>query len=229
MIYSILPLSVQSIVPLVETLKLLSGPETCIICCYEQRTEGVNPKVERQFFEVRTTQCFSNFKMCRYSSQTNMNGLLCCVVVAAPKLQLWRDPFREAGPGVQQSGHPHPAHPKKSLRCCGESRFYWVISVPSKSCVEYLLCPCFCPFKKNFLCKKNVSDTSINTVRMSDWNKKTKNKKWKKWTHCDSHLSEPAVFHLNLQDFFWLWMNYVNSITAHFEHQGALGDNRSAF
>ncbi|KAG7238542.1 hypothetical protein INR49_030815 [Caranx melampygus] len=36
----------QSIVPLVECLKMLSGPETCIICCYEQRTEGVNPKVE---------------------------------------------------------------------------------------------------------------------------------------------------------------------------------------
>ncbi|KAM6912147.1 protein N-lysine methyltransferase METTL21D [Xenentodon cancila] len=42
----------QSIVPLVESLKLLSGPETCIICCYEQRTEGVNPEVERQFFEL---------------------------------------------------------------------------------------------------------------------------------------------------------------------------------
>ncbi|XP_070698707.1 protein N-lysine methyltransferase METTL21D [Pempheris klunzingeri] len=42
----------QSIIPLVETLTLLSGPETCIICCYEQRTEGVNPKVERQFFEL---------------------------------------------------------------------------------------------------------------------------------------------------------------------------------
>ncbi|XP_058471622.1 protein-lysine methyltransferase METTL21D [Solea solea] len=42
----------QSIVPLVESLKLLSGPETCILCCYEQRTEGVNPKVERQFFEL---------------------------------------------------------------------------------------------------------------------------------------------------------------------------------
>ncbi|XP_049917566.1 protein-lysine methyltransferase METTL21D [Epinephelus moara] len=41
----------QSIAPLVESLKLLSGPETCIICCYEQRTEGVNPKVERRFFE----------------------------------------------------------------------------------------------------------------------------------------------------------------------------------
>uniref|UniRef100_UPI0037E92AFA protein N-lysine methyltransferase METTL21D n=1 Tax=Semicossyphus pulcher TaxID=241346 RepID=UPI0037E92AFA len=42
----------QSLVPLMESLKLLSGPETCIICCYEQRTEGVNPKVERQFFEL---------------------------------------------------------------------------------------------------------------------------------------------------------------------------------
>ncbi|XP_047467312.1 protein-lysine methyltransferase METTL21D [Mugil cephalus] len=42
----------QSIVPLVESLKLLSGPETCIICCYEQRTEGVNPEVERRFFEL---------------------------------------------------------------------------------------------------------------------------------------------------------------------------------
>uniref|UniRef100_A0A3Q1HKY1 Valosin containing protein lysine (K) methyltransferase n=2 Tax=Acanthochromis polyacanthus TaxID=80966 RepID=A0A3Q1HKY1_9TELE len=42
----------QSIVPLVESLKLLCGPETCIICCYEQRTEGVNPEVERRFFEL---------------------------------------------------------------------------------------------------------------------------------------------------------------------------------
>ncbi|XP_057714568.1 protein-lysine methyltransferase METTL21D [Corythoichthys intestinalis] len=42
----------QSIIPLVKTLKLLSGPETCIICCYEQRTEGINPKVENQFFEL---------------------------------------------------------------------------------------------------------------------------------------------------------------------------------
>ncbi|XP_073339963.1 protein N-lysine methyltransferase METTL21D [Pagrus major] len=42
----------QSIIPLAESLKLLSGPDTCIICCYEQRTEGVNPKVERQFFEL---------------------------------------------------------------------------------------------------------------------------------------------------------------------------------
>lgn len=44
----------QSVVPLVETLKLLSGPDTCIICCYEQRTMGVNPEVEKRFFEVST-------------------------------------------------------------------------------------------------------------------------------------------------------------------------------
>ncbi|KAM4723787.1 protein N-lysine methyltransferase METTL21D [Anableps anableps] len=42
----------QSIGPLVETLKQLSGPETSIICCYEQRTEGVNPEVEMKFFEL---------------------------------------------------------------------------------------------------------------------------------------------------------------------------------
>lgn len=42
----------RSVVPLVGTLKLLAGPETCIICCYEKRTEGVNPKVEKLFFEL---------------------------------------------------------------------------------------------------------------------------------------------------------------------------------
>ncbi|KAB5562263.1 hypothetical protein PHYPO_G00015910 [Pangasianodon hypophthalmus] len=42
----------QSVVPLVETLKLLAGPETCVICCYEQRTMGVNPEVEKRFFEL---------------------------------------------------------------------------------------------------------------------------------------------------------------------------------
>ncbi|MED6278149.1 hypothetical protein CHARACLAT_020769 [Characodon lateralis] len=42
----------QSIGPLVETLKQLSGPETSIICCYEQRTEGINPEVEGKFFEL---------------------------------------------------------------------------------------------------------------------------------------------------------------------------------
>ncbi|XP_068608370.1 protein N-lysine methyltransferase METTL21D [Brachionichthys hirsutus] len=42
----------QSVVPLAESLKMLCGPDTCIICCYEQRTEGTNPQVERQFFEL---------------------------------------------------------------------------------------------------------------------------------------------------------------------------------
>lgn len=47
----------QSVEPLVETLKLLAGPETCIICCYEQRTVGVNPEIEKRFFEVRESIC----------------------------------------------------------------------------------------------------------------------------------------------------------------------------
>ncbi|KAJ7990723.1 hypothetical protein DPEC_G00289870 [Dallia pectoralis] len=42
----------QSVKPLVGTLKSLVGPETCVICCYEQRTVGINPKVEKQFFEL---------------------------------------------------------------------------------------------------------------------------------------------------------------------------------
>ncbi|KAF7704449.1 protein-lysine methyltransferase METTL21D [Silurus meridionalis] len=42
----------QSVVPLVETLKILAGPKTCVICCYEQRTMGVNPEVEKRFFEL---------------------------------------------------------------------------------------------------------------------------------------------------------------------------------
>ncbi|KAI4889195.1 hypothetical protein NFI96_012970 [Prochilodus magdalenae] len=42
----------QSVEPLVQTLNLLSGPKTCIICCYEERTVGVNPEVEKRFFEL---------------------------------------------------------------------------------------------------------------------------------------------------------------------------------
>uniref|UniRef100_A0A671QVD2 Valosin containing protein lysine (K) methyltransferase n=1 Tax=Sinocyclocheilus anshuiensis TaxID=1608454 RepID=A0A671QVD2_9TELE len=42
----------QSVEPLVETLKLLAGPETCVICCFEQRTVGVNPEIEKRFFEL---------------------------------------------------------------------------------------------------------------------------------------------------------------------------------
>lgn len=50
-------LPVQSVEPLVDTLKALAGVKTCIICCYEQRTEGKNPEVERKFFEVRGDFC----------------------------------------------------------------------------------------------------------------------------------------------------------------------------
>ncbi|CAM4643772.1 unnamed protein product [Leuciscus chuanchicus] len=53
----------QSVEPLVETLKLLAGPETCIICCYEQRTVGVNPEIEKRFFEdyqELKKSCFTN-------------------------------------------------------------------------------------------------------------------------------------------------------------------------
>ncbi|TNM95458.1 hypothetical protein fugu_016541 [Takifugu bimaculatus] len=42
----------ESVGPLVETLRFIAGPDTCIICCYEQRTEGVNPKVEQRFFKL---------------------------------------------------------------------------------------------------------------------------------------------------------------------------------
>ncbi|KAG1935837.1 protein-lysine methyltransferase METTL21D [Pimephales promelas] len=45
-------ITAKSVEPLVETLKLLAGPETCIICCYEQRTVGVNPEIEKRFFEL---------------------------------------------------------------------------------------------------------------------------------------------------------------------------------
>ncbi|XP_019375424.1 PREDICTED: protein-lysine methyltransferase METTL21D, partial [Gavialis gangeticus] len=42
----------ESLEPLVKTLKDLSGPDTCIICCYEQRTMGKNPEIERKYFEL---------------------------------------------------------------------------------------------------------------------------------------------------------------------------------
>uniref|UniRef100_A0A3P8UEX2 Valosin containing protein lysine (K) methyltransferase n=1 Tax=Amphiprion percula TaxID=161767 RepID=A0A3P8UEX2_AMPPE len=63
----------QSIVPLVESLKLLCGPETCIICCYEQRTEGVNPEVERRFFEVRIQSLCS---LCHYEIKIFVTGMI---------------------------------------------------------------------------------------------------------------------------------------------------------
>ncbi|XP_035865662.1 protein-lysine methyltransferase METTL21D isoform X2 [Phyllostomus discolor] len=42
----------ESLEPLLKTLKDLSGPETCIICCYEQRTMGKNPEIEKKYFEL---------------------------------------------------------------------------------------------------------------------------------------------------------------------------------
>lgn len=48
----------QSLEPLLKTLKELTGPDTCILCCYEQRTVGKNPEIEKKYFEV------SVFNMC---------------------------------------------------------------------------------------------------------------------------------------------------------------------
>ncbi|KAG6922900.1 valosin containing protein lysine methyltransferase, partial [Chelydra serpentina] len=42
----------ESLEPLLKTLKDLSGPDTCIICCYEQRTMGKNPEIERKYLEL---------------------------------------------------------------------------------------------------------------------------------------------------------------------------------
>ncbi|XP_021506619.2 protein N-lysine methyltransferase METTL21D isoform X1 [Meriones unguiculatus] len=42
----------ESLEPLLKTLKDLSGSETCIICCYEQRTMGKNPEIEKKYFEL---------------------------------------------------------------------------------------------------------------------------------------------------------------------------------
>ncbi|XP_060031058.1 protein N-lysine methyltransferase METTL21D isoform X1 [Erinaceus europaeus] len=42
----------ESLEPLLKTLKDLTGSETCIICCYEQRTVGKNPEIEKKYFEL---------------------------------------------------------------------------------------------------------------------------------------------------------------------------------
>lgn len=42
----------QSLEPLLKTLRELTGPDTCVLCCYEQRTMGRNPEIERRYFEV---------------------------------------------------------------------------------------------------------------------------------------------------------------------------------
>uniref|UniRef100_A0A493T5R3 Valosin containing protein lysine methyltransferase n=1 Tax=Anas platyrhynchos platyrhynchos TaxID=8840 RepID=A0A493T5R3_ANAPP len=42
----------ESLEPLLKTLKDLTGPDTCVLCCYEQRTMGKNPEIERRYFEL---------------------------------------------------------------------------------------------------------------------------------------------------------------------------------
>ncbi|XP_068111819.1 protein N-lysine methyltransferase METTL21D [Hyperolius riggenbachi] len=42
----------ESLEPLLKTLHNLSGPDTCIFCCYEERTTGKNPEIEKKFFEL---------------------------------------------------------------------------------------------------------------------------------------------------------------------------------
>ncbi|KAM6069615.1 protein N-lysine methyltransferase METTL21D isoform 2-T2 [Theristicus caerulescens] len=42
----------KSLEPLLKTLKDLTGPDTCVLCCYEQRTMGKNPEIERKYFEL---------------------------------------------------------------------------------------------------------------------------------------------------------------------------------
>ncbi|XP_066853531.1 protein N-lysine methyltransferase METTL21D isoform X1 [Anser cygnoides] len=42
----------ESLEPLLKTLKDLTGPDTCVLCCYEQRTVGKNPEIERRYFEL---------------------------------------------------------------------------------------------------------------------------------------------------------------------------------
>uniref|UniRef100_UPI00398F6998 protein N-lysine methyltransferase METTL21D n=1 Tax=Pristiophorus japonicus TaxID=55135 RepID=UPI00398F6998 len=45
----------QSLEPLLRTMMELAGNKTCIICCYEERTMGNNPKIENRFFELLQT------------------------------------------------------------------------------------------------------------------------------------------------------------------------------
>ncbi|XP_073465533.1 protein N-lysine methyltransferase METTL21D [Aquarana catesbeiana] len=42
----------ESLKPLLKSLKDLAGSDTCILCCYEERTTGKNPEIEKKFFEL---------------------------------------------------------------------------------------------------------------------------------------------------------------------------------
>ncbi|XP_067895176.1 protein-lysine methyltransferase METTL21D isoform X1 [Heterodontus francisci] len=45
----------QSLEPLLRTMTELTGNNSCVICCYEERTMGNNPKIEIRFFELLQT------------------------------------------------------------------------------------------------------------------------------------------------------------------------------
>lgn len=42
----------QSLVPLVQSIIDLCSEKTVVFCCYEQRTTGNKPKLEKEFFEL---------------------------------------------------------------------------------------------------------------------------------------------------------------------------------
>ncbi|XP_072284149.1 protein N-lysine methyltransferase METTL21D isoform X2 [Pyxicephalus adspersus] len=42
----------ESLKPLLKTVKDLAGSDTCVLCCYEERTTGKNPEIEKKFFEL---------------------------------------------------------------------------------------------------------------------------------------------------------------------------------
>ncbi|XP_040268450.1 protein-lysine methyltransferase METTL21D [Bufo bufo] len=42
----------ESLKPLLKTLRDLASSETCVFCCYEERSTGKNPQIERTFFEL---------------------------------------------------------------------------------------------------------------------------------------------------------------------------------
>lgn len=44
---------IQSLPNLLKTLLELSGEQTTVVMCYEERTTGNKPLIERRFFEVR--------------------------------------------------------------------------------------------------------------------------------------------------------------------------------
>ncbi|CAH1772923.1 unnamed protein product [Owenia fusiformis] len=42
----------ESLEPLVQTIEDLSGPETMVLCCYEERTTGNKPMLQKKFFQL---------------------------------------------------------------------------------------------------------------------------------------------------------------------------------